>query len=157
MMTIKNNKRNGIWFFGLAGSGKTFASKTCASIIENSFVIDGDEVRSLISFDLGYSMPERKIQLKRVLGLAQLVQNNCSFPIVSTVTMTDEIFQKCYNIEVDVVQIVRPIKQLNQIRTIYQTDQNVIGKDIQLEEINTPKLYNNGGEEFEEAVAKYIK
>lgn len=154
---INHRKPLGIWFFGLSGSGKTFASKNCAESINNSFIIDGDEVRELISFDLGYSMSERKIQLRRVLGLAQLAKNNGTFPIVSTVTMTLEILQKCSEIGIEVIQIIRPVEQIEEVRKIYQTEQNVVGKDIQQEELNTTKLYNNGCSEFEDAVTKYVK
>jgi hypothetical protein len=157
MTMINHRKPLGIWFFGLSGSGKTFASKNCAKSINNSFIIDGDEVRELISFDLGYSMSERKIQLRRVLGLAQLAKNNGTFPIVSTVTMTLEILHKCSEIGIEVIQIIRPVEQIEEVRKIYQTEQNVVGKDIQQEELNTTKLYNNGCSEFEDAVTKYVK
>ena len=154
---IANNERNGIWFYGLAGSGKTFASKTCISVVENGFIIDGDDVRKLVSFDLGYSMSDRKIQLKRVLGFALLAQKNGVFPIVSTVAMTTDILQKCHEFEIDVVQVIRPLEQLEEIRTIYRTDQNVVGKDIYLEELNTSKLYNNGCGGFEKVVINFVK
>ena len=61
-------KYNGIWLFGLSGSGKTFASKFISHKINNSFIIDGDEVREHISFDLDYDLDSRLIQLKRIFG-----------------------------------------------------------------------------------------
>ena len=145
---------NGMWFFGLAGSGKTFASQICAQFIEKAFLIDGDEVRKLISFDLGYSSPDRKVQIKRVFGLAQIAISNYQFPIISTVTMTEEICQNCSQVGIEVLQIIRPITQLHSVRRIYATDQNVVGKDIHQIELNTNKLYNSGGPEFEEALKK---
>ena len=149
--------RRGIWFFGLAGSGKTFASHTCAAFIPKAFVIDGDDVRRLVSFDLDYSMSDRKIQLRRVFGLAQIAKNNDRFPIISTVMMTDEIYQKCIKVDIEVVQIIRPIAQLKEVRKIYETDQNVVGKNIQLVDLNTIKLHNDGNSEFVEALKKYVK
>jgi hypothetical protein len=153
----KHKNLSGIWFFGLAGAGKTFASHFCSSFIENAFVIDGDEVRKLVSFDLDYSMSDRKVQLRRVYGLAQIAKNNDRFPIVSTVTMTEEIYKKCIEVNIDVVQIIRPLDQLNKVRKIYETDQNVVGKNIQLVELNTIKFHNNGDQAFEEALEKYVK
>ena len=41
-------------------------------LLRKTFVIDGDDVRKLISFDLGYTSAEREIQIKRVFGLAKL-------------------------------------------------------------------------------------
>ena len=60
--------KKGIWLFGLSGSGKTYISKKISKKIKNSFIIDGDEVRKLISFDLGYKKSDRIKQNKRVLG-----------------------------------------------------------------------------------------
>ena len=57
-------KITGIWFFGLAGAGKTFASQICGNLIDRSFLIDGDDVRKFVSFDLGYSEIDREIQIK---------------------------------------------------------------------------------------------
>ena len=50
------NKSNGLWFYGLSGSGKTYASKYLKKLINNSFIIDGDEIRKNISFDLNYTL-----------------------------------------------------------------------------------------------------
>lgn len=75
----KQQKFNGIWFFGLAGAGKTFASQVYADIISESFIIDGDDVRNLISFDLDYSASKRAIQIKRVLGLAEITVKNLRY------------------------------------------------------------------------------
>ena len=87
-------KINGIWFFGLAGVGKTFATQICRNLIDRSFLIDGDEVRKFISFDLGYSESDREIQIKRVLGLAEIAIKNDRVPLVSTVTMSKEVSQR---------------------------------------------------------------
>ena len=88
-MLIKKYK--GLWFFGLSGSGKTYISKKIAKKIENSFLIDGDVVRSLLSFDLGYSLKDRIKQNKRVLGLAQIAILNNKFPIISSVYLDPSI------------------------------------------------------------------
>ena len=56
--------KKGIWFYGLSGSGKTFASKIILKDISKSIEIDGDQVRKYISFDLGYNIKDRKIQIR---------------------------------------------------------------------------------------------
>ena len=63
----------GIWFFGLSGSGKTFASNILRKNIKNSVIIDGDKVRKYISSDLNYTKKDRSIQIQRVLGLAKFL------------------------------------------------------------------------------------
>ena len=73
---------NGIWIYGLAGSGKSYASKMLSNYYKNSFIIDGDDVRDLISFDLSFSLNDRKIQIQRLLGIATICIKNNGFPIV---------------------------------------------------------------------------
>ena len=153
----KKQNMNGIWFFGLAGSGKTLASRIFARFVHNPFIIDGDEVRKFISFDLGYSLTDRKTQISRMHGLAQIARNNHQFPIVSTVLMTDEIFQKCKQDDIKVVQIERPMDQLQEVRKIYDTEQNVVGKSIQQINLNTFKLHNNGDNKFEKDLEEFVK
>ena len=153
----KSKKSNGIWFFGQAGAGKTFASQICVEFIGNAFIIDGDDVRKLISFDLGFSKSDREIQIKRVLGLAEIAIKNKQAPIVSTVTMSEEIHKRCDQLGITVVSIVRPFDQLKQVREIYDTDTNVVGKDIKEYAPDTIKLYNGGTTEFEEGIKAFVK
>ena len=56
----------GIRFFGYSGCGKTFASKFLKKRIKNSILVNGDEVRKYISFDIGYSLDDRQIQIQRI-------------------------------------------------------------------------------------------
>lgn len=146
---------SGIWFYGLAGSGKTFASQAIAKVIDHSFVIDGDDVRKHISFDLGYSSADRSIQLKRVLGIARLAISNRCFPVISTVTMSKDIYQESMAADIDVVLIERPQKIVHNLRSIYHSDRNVVGVDIALEKIDTHSIFNDGTEQFSKLVVKY--
>ena len=79
--------------YGFAGSGKTAASKFLKKN-KNSIILDGDEIRKYISFDLGYTLRERKIQIKRVFGLVNLSLESKIFPLVSTVYMDGNMKQK---------------------------------------------------------------
>ena len=45
----------GIWLYGLSGSGKSFIAKSLNKKINNSLLVDGDEVRKHITTKLGYS------------------------------------------------------------------------------------------------------
>ena len=82
-----NKKYKGIWFYGNAGTGKSIASKFLIKKIKNSILLDGDEIRKYVSFDLGYSIEDREIQIKRVFGMCKIVKQSNIFPIVSTVYM----------------------------------------------------------------------
>ena len=153
-----SKKIRGIWFFGLAGSGKTFASSIIKPIINDSFVIDGDDVRRLISFDLGYADEDRKIQLQRVIGLAEIAIKNHKYPIISTVTMNDSILEQSDLLGLRVVNIVRPRKQVIAARIdLYQNEKNVVGKDIAQKSIKTEKIKNDGSPNFKKLVLKYVK
>jgi len=147
----------GYWFYGLAGSGKTYASTIVSGFIGNSFIIDGDQVRRFISQDLGYSLEERNIQLNRMIGLAELVLLNRLIPIVSTVTMNQEILERCKSLSIDVVQIIRPMEQLKKIRSIYCGDVNVVGKQIPLCQLETNQINNHGDQSFTLALRNYVK
>ena len=158
---ITRNKKDrkkftGIWFFGLAGAGKTFATKVCFKLTDKAFIIDGDEVRKLISDDLGYSSSDRDIQIKRVLGLAEIAVSNCQIPVVSTVTMSNEVYQRCEHLGIKIAQIVRPLNQLKQVRDIYATEENVVGIDIPQKDFGEIKLYNNGDESFIGAIKAFV-
>ena len=82
-------KKKGFWFYGLSGCGKTFASKYLNTKIKNSVLIDGDDIRKHISFDLGYSTKDREIQITRVLGLAKVIQKSKFVPIISIAELSD--------------------------------------------------------------------
>ena len=146
----------GIWFFGLAGAGKTFAAQIYSKLIERSFIIDGDDVRKFVSFDLGYSESDREIQIKRVLGLAEIAIKNGRVPIVSTVTMSKEVSQRCNQLSFEIGHIIRPIDQLRKIRDIYKTERNVVGIDIQQKEFDVKKIHNNGDEHFEGVLKSFV-
>ena len=146
------NNSKGVWFFGLAGSGKTFASNILRKKFHNSFIIDGHEVRKHISFDLGYSFLDREIQLERLFGLSQVVLSNKLYPICSSVLMTNKIFEKCKSQNIKVLKIDRSYSQIKKIRKIYALNNNVVGKDIEQPLINTERIFNDGTFKFEEAI-----
>ena len=76
-------KIKGIWLYGVAGSGKTYASSF--KRIKKFFVIDGHKIREIISSDLKYDLKSRIIQLNRLYGIAILALDNGYFPIISSV------------------------------------------------------------------------
>ena len=86
-----NKKYKGVWFYGISGSGKTQASKYLKKKIKNSIILDGDHVRKFISFDLGYTVKDRKVQIKRMLGLGKICIKSKIFPILSTVYMNTNL------------------------------------------------------------------
>lgn len=119
--------KKGIWIFGLSGSGKTYISKKISKKIKNSFIIDGDEVRKLISFDLGYKKSDRVKQNKRVLGLAKIVIKNGYFPIISSVYLDPKIFRQAKKAKIRVVNVIRS-KNLTNLKL--KNKKNIVGNHI---------------------------
>lgn len=148
---------SGIWFYGLAGSGKTHASITLCRNLENGFLIDGDTVRSEISFDLGYTIEDREIQIRRLFGLAKITINNNFFPIVSSVYMDENVHNMCRKIGILVIQIERNIEEIVKIRPIYKEQNDVVGKDIELPSLTIKTIYNDGSVLFEREVIALVQ
>ena len=100
-------KPKGLWFYGLSGSGKSYASNYINKYITKSFIIDGDEIRSNISFDLGYCLDDRKKQVKRIFGLATICINQGFFPLISTVYFDKKLTNNLKKIGIKLIEIKR--------------------------------------------------
>lgn len=145
---LSKKRKKGIWFIGLAGVGKTFASNFIKKKIKNSIIIDGDIVRKLVSFDLGYNLKDRKIQIERMLGIGKICIKSEKFPIISTVYMNNKIFNKAKRLGIDVIQIERNMQKLKSIRNLYKSKKNVVSKDIKYPNMKLKKLFNFGDSDF---------
>ena len=147
----------GLWFYGLAGSGKTFASSHVCSLIDRSFVIDGDMVRHYVSRDLAYGTDDRRKQIGRIFGIGKIAIENQMFPIMSSVSMSDDLVSKCGNEKISVIRIKRPFEQLKKVRDLYCEEKNVVGVDLPLANLNTPTLENDGTCSFKLMLVDYVK
>ncbi len=88
---VERERRNGhkgavLWFTGLSGSGKS----TLTQLLDrelfkrgvNSYVLDGDRVRTGLNSDLGFSKEDREENIRRIAEVAALFAD--SGAIVST-------------------------------------------------------------------------
>lgn len=79
-----------VWITGLSGAGKT----TLAEALEralfdlgcNVFVLDGDKVRGGLRADLGFSLPERSENVRRIGEVARLFSQAGQIVIVSAIS-----------------------------------------------------------------------
>ena len=152
-----NTKYKGIWFYGTAGTGKTLASKFLKKKIKNSILLDGDQVRKYVSFDLGYSIKDREVQIKRVFGISKLIIQSEKIPIISTVYMNTNIKKKLKNENIFLVKIVRNFEKIKNRKHIYNKKmKNVIGVDISYPRIrNSFQIINdNSINEFYKKLSK---
>ena len=100
-----------IWFTGLSGSGKT----TLASNLEKELffrrffcqVLDGDNIRSGINNNLGFSEEDRLENIRRISEVSKLLINTGMITICSFISPTDEIRKLARNIigEKDFIEI----------------------------------------------------
>jgi len=84
-----------IWFTGLSGSGKT----TLASNLEKELffrrffcqVLDGDNIRTGINNNLGFTEEDRLENIRRIAEVSKLMINTGMITICSFISPTDEI------------------------------------------------------------------
>ena len=131
----------GLWLFGLSGSGKTYLSKKISKKLKKPFIIDGDEVRKLISFDLSYNKSDRIKQNKRVLGLAKIAIKNGYYPIISSVYLDPKIFIEAKKVKIRVINVFRSKNFINQK---LRNKKNVVGKYIKQPKLKC-EIFNNTG------------
>ncbi len=146
-------KYKGVWFYGLAGSGKTVASQFLKKKIKNSIVLDGDKIRKFVSFDLGYTIKERKIQIERILGLVNLSLESKVFPVVSTVYMNEKMKKKLRKKKIFLINVIRNLNNIKNRKKIYNKNtHNVVGIDIKI-----PKIKNEFMIENNSSIKKFQK
>lgn len=141
-------KKKGFWFYGLSGSGKSFATSYLKKKIKNGFVIDGDLVRKYISVDLKYGLKDREIQINRVLGLAKLAITSKLFPIISTVYLNSAVSKKASIIGIKIIKIERDMSKVFKHHPTYKNKKNVVGKDIKYKHIKSKIIFNDTRKKF---------
>ena len=152
------NKKKGIWFYGLSGSGKSYASILINKKIKNSIVIDGDEVRKNISFDLKYSKKDRNIQLKRMLGIGKIAINSKIFPLISTVWMNSTIIKSANKIAIKIVKVETNFNNLIETHKTYKKKSDVGGINFKYgKNLKSLTIQNNKDSKFWNILKKLIR
>ncbi|MDX1686297.1 MAG: adenylyl-sulfate kinase [Saprospiraceae bacterium] len=91
-----------LWMTGLSGSGKS----SIAEIVEKElsqnnrlvYILDGDNIRTGINRDLGFSLDDRKENIRRIAEVAKLLVDAGLICICCFVSPTDEIRQQAKQI-----------------------------------------------------------
>lgn len=87
-----NQRSKVLWLTGLSGSGKsTIAVDLEQKLFKNGFiaqVLDGDNIRSGINNDLGFSLEDRYENIRRIAEIAKLYLNSGIITICSFISPT---------------------------------------------------------------------
>ena len=130
-----------MWLFGFSGSGKSFISNKIHQLVKNSIIIDGDEIRKKISFDLNYTITDRIIQTQRLLGISEILISNELFPIVSSSYLGKDIFKLAKKKNFLIIKVTRKKTLLR--RRVFKLKTNVVGKDIKLPKFKCMEINND--------------
>ena len=79
-----------VWFTGLSGSGKStvaaLAERRLLSQGRPAFVLDGDNLRHGLNADLGFTLPERAENLRRIAHVAALLASSGQVVLVPAIS-----------------------------------------------------------------------
>ena len=139
----------GFWFYGLSGSGKTYISKILHKKIKKSILVDGDNIRKLISTDLGYSKKDREIQIKRIFGICKIIIASKKIPIASSVYFNKELSQLCNKHSIIPIFVERTnFHKIIKKHKTYKNKKNIVGRDIFYSKFRKIKLINDNTSSF---------
>jgi adenylylsulfate kinase len=90
------------WFYGLSGSGKsTLANALERALAEQGYltkILDGDNIRSRLNADLGFSDEDRLENIRRIAEVARLFLDSGFVVITSFITPKRELREKAREI-----------------------------------------------------------
>ena len=159
-----------ICIIGLAGSGKTTTGRSLYKKIKSknpaTCFIDGDKIREINDYDLGYTLSDRKKNAKRVINLCKLLDDQKINVVVSILhnfpkqglenrknfSEYFEVFIKCKKNTL----IKRDQKKLYS-KVGKKKILNVVGFDIKFHEPIKPDLVVNCEDDINTNVLKILK
>lgn len=98
-----------LWFTGLSGAGKTTISKGVALELKNRGcrmeILDGDEVRTNLSSELGFSKKDRDTNIRRIGYVANLLSRNQVIAIVAAISPYKEVREQVRQMSQNFVEV----------------------------------------------------
>ena len=127
-----------IWFTGLSGSGKTTFAKIVLNEIKkkikNFYHLDGDQFRSLMNNDLGFSLKDRDVNARRIVNFVKSLDQQKINVIVSANLTSKKFRLKNKKIFKNYIEILLNVKKEilfeRDYKKVYRNKKNVVGKDI---------------------------
>ena len=124
--------------------------------INNALIIDGDEVRKNISYDLQYNLKDREIQITRILGLAKISLKSNIIPIISTVYLNKKTLKKAMELGIIVKKIERNMNNIFKNHPTYKNKKDIVGKDIFYKGFKTDIIRNDVKKNFIASLKKLV-
>ncbi len=153
-----------IWIVGLSGVGKTFyANLIKKKIKKKSIIVDGDQVRKFITYDLGYSKSDRRKNSIMIADICKFLEEQGFIvicPILSIFPTHQKKNRKKFSryLQIYIESKVEVLKERND-RKIYSKKKDIVGTDIKF-----PKPYksdiiikNNFLDTYEGNIKKIMK
>lgn len=88
------HKSKVVWFTGLSGSGKSSLANEVSKMLFSSgikvFILDGDNTRLGVNKDLGFSLTDRKENIRRVAEIAKLFVESGTVVLASFISPIEE-------------------------------------------------------------------
>lgn len=79
-----------IWLYGLSGAGKSTIASRTRDILKrynkNVFILDGDDLRTGLNSDLGFTEEDREENIRRAAETALLLSRTCDIVICTFIT-----------------------------------------------------------------------
>ncbi|MEO1096493.1 MAG: adenylyl-sulfate kinase [Bacteroidota bacterium] len=99
---LLNQKAWVVWMVGLSGSGKSTLARALENHLHQSgtltALLDGDNLRSGINNNLGFSQEDRLENIRRAAETARLLSSNGLITICSLISPTEEVRSMARNI-----------------------------------------------------------
>ena len=151
-----------VWIIGYSGSGKTYlASRLLKKIKGKKIHIDGDDVRKFLTYDLKYSLSDRKKNSKFISDLCKFLESKNYYVVCSILSIFREHqidnrlkFKKYFQIYFQ--SDFKHIKKRNN-KKIYSKSKQVVGVDIKFPKpIRNDLIIKNKFKPFTEMMIKNI-
>ena len=151
-----------VWIIGYSGSGKTYlASRLLKKIKGKKIHIDGDDVRKFLTYDLKYSLSDRKKNSKFISDLCKFLESKNYYVVCSILSIFREhqidnrLKLKKY-FQIYLQSDFKKIKKRNN-KKIYSKSKQVVGVDIKFPKpIRNDLIIKNKFKPFTEMMIKNI-
>lgn len=156
-----------IWLIGLSGSGKSFyADKIYKELQKKNkkvIIIDGDEIRKYITYDLKYNLKDREKNSKVIQKICNFLEKKGFIVICAILSIIKKHQKENHKLYKKYVQVyIKANKNTifkNNNKKIYSLKKNIVGKDIKFLRPYKSNLVinNNFKDNYKKNLNKIIK